>query len=121
MASASAAATPAPDTIAEAVKRYEAHGFVAPFVVRAAGQVQCMACKTVLPPERVRMLAMHRLEGASDPDDEVAVVAIECGQCSKRGTLALSFGPAASAEDKIAFAGMDDRRGGKGTDLPQGM
>jgi hypothetical protein len=55
-------------------------------------------------------LALHRLEGASDPGDEIAVAAVECPACEERGTLALAFGSSAPIEDKLVLSLLDDRR-----------
>jgi hypothetical protein len=43
------------------------------------------------------------LEGASDPDDELAIAAIRCPQCQASGTLVLNYGPSASAADQLVY------------------
>lgn len=99
------------DSLAEALRRYEAHGFRAQFAARPGGNVRCHACHRDSPARWVPLLALHRLEGDSDPEDEVAVAAVACPACGARGILALAFGPAASVEDKLAFSLLDDQRG----------
>ena len=42
---------------------------------------------------------LRRLEGASDPDDMLALAALVCAQCGTRGSLLLNYGPSASPED----------------------
>ena len=37
----------------------------------------------------------RRLEGASDPDDMISVVAVTCPRCGTGGTLVLKYGPTA--------------------------
>ncbi len=114
------AAAPTPDSLAEALTRYEAHGFRGQFIVRAPDVVECLSCKARQAPGRIRMVALHRLEGDTDPSDEVAVAALVCGACSAKGTLVMAFGPESSLEDKMALQGFDDRRGADAT-LPPGL
>ena len=56
------------------------------------------------------MREIRRLEGASDPDDMLAVVALECPVCSMKGTIVLHFGPEASAEELDVLAEFDRNR-----------
>jgi hypothetical protein len=56
------------------------------------------------------MSSLRRMEGASDPGDMMAVVAIECPSCQAQGTLVLGFGPAASAEDSDVLLVLRDFR-----------
>lgn len=93
---------------------YEAKGFTGQFGARGAGQVICFACRATKDAGDVQVLAMHRLEGSSDPADQMVIVAVECPQCHRRGTLSLSYGPEASGEDKLVLKALDDRRGETG-------
>ena len=43
--------------------------------------------------------ALGALEGASDPDDMILVIAASCPVCSTGGTVVLGYGPNASPED----------------------
>jgi hypothetical protein len=56
------------------------------------------------------MHSLRRLEGASDPDDMLAVVALECGVCGVSGTMVLGYGPAASDIDGDVLRALQDRR-----------
>lgn len=49
-----------------------------------------------------------RLEGESDPDDMVLVVAARCPVCHDGGSIVLGFGPAGSAEDAAIVAQVPD-------------
>lgn len=109
-----------PDSLAEALARYERHGFRGQFLVRAPNLVECLACRVRQPPGSFRLVALHRLEGDTDPSDEVVVAALECGACLAKGTLVLAFGPEASLEDQLALKGFEDRRGADAT-LPPGL
>lgn len=98
------------DSLAEVVRHYEGHGFPSQFAARPGGNVRCLSCRRDHPAAWVRLLAMHRLEGESGPQREVAVAAVECPACEERGTLALSCGPAASVEDRLVVALLSDHR-----------
>ena len=98
------------DSLSEVVHRYERHGFPSQFAVRPGGNVRCLAGHRDPPARGVPRRAWHRLEGASEPGDEVAVAAVECPACEERGTLARSFGSVAPIEDKLVLELLDDRR-----------
>ncbi|MCU1393189.1 MAG: hypothetical protein JWM34_1617 [Ilumatobacteraceae bacterium] len=57
------------------------------------------------------MSSLRRLEGASDPSDAMAVVALTCPACNSRGTAVLAYGPAASKEDSDVLVALRDHRG----------
>jgi hypothetical protein len=82
-------------------------GFAGSFVPRAGGALLCTTCRetfqaTELEPEQVR-----RLEGASDPDDEVVVIAAACPRCGAHGSMTLGYGPTASDDDAGVVADLD--------------
>lgn len=54
------------------------------------------------------MHALHRLEGASDPDDMAVVVAVTCPQCSVGSALVLSYGPTASGIEADVLRALPD-------------
>ena len=56
----------------------------------------------------------RRLEGASDPDDMVLVVAATCPSCGARGTIALGYGPEASEVDRDLVAALPNEAPGGG-------
>ena len=45
-----------------------------------------------------------------DPDDMLAVVALECGLCGASGTMVLGYGPASSDSDGDVLRALQDRR-----------
>lgn len=51
-------------------------------------------------------LIEHRLEGASDPDDMVLVVAARCPNCSALGKVVLGYGPSSSDVDSDLVAAL---------------
>ncbi|HUR64231.1 MAG TPA: hypothetical protein VM241_07095 [Candidatus Thermoplasmatota archaeon] len=98
------------ETLQKVLERYNREGFTGQFGSRPGGQLRCFTCNEDLDPAKVALHALHRLEGASDPSDEVAVAALECPRCSARGTVALGYGPLASKEDAIVLKALHDSR-----------
>jgi hypothetical protein len=72
------------------------------------GRVRCLACDRTVPAGDVEVHALYRLEGASEPDEEVAVVAVTCPACSVGSSLVLHYGPMASAEEADVLAALPD-------------
>ena len=74
---------------------------------------------TTVPVGAVAIHSLRRLEGASDPADEVDVAAIEVPECG-RGTVVLRHGLEASPAEAALLAIARDRRGSSGipADMP---
>ena len=69
------------------------------------GRLRCVTCRTEFDAADVDADAVRRLEGASDPDDDVIVVPVVCPGCSTRAVLIAHYGPEASPEDAdVVFA-----------------
>jgi hypothetical protein len=98
-------------TIMEVLAGYADGGFTASFGVTDDARLECVACGTISPADRVPMSSLRRLEGESDPADMVAVVALTCPACGERGTVVLGFGPMASQQDSDVIEGLRDERG----------
>jgi hypothetical protein len=64
-----------------------------------AGTLRCSACGSESAAQRFELLDERRLEGASDPDDMVLIVAARCPVCAAQGAVVLGYGPEASPED----------------------
>jgi len=78
-------------------------GFRASFRATEDGRLACSACGDSTSPEAFDVQVQRRLEGASDPDDELLVLAGACGKCETRGTLVLGFGPTAGPADEAVL------------------
>jgi hypothetical protein len=98
-------------TITEVLEGYAQGGFASSFDVTDSSTLECHECGAESSPSEVSMSSLRRLEGASDPDDMVAVVAITCPACGARGTAVLGFGPTASPEESDVLKGLRDDRG----------
>ncbi len=86
-------------TLTEILATLDAAGFSAQMAARPEGMIQCLACREVSPAAEFELKAMRRTEGASDPDDMLAVVALACPKCGARGTAVLGYGPEADPDD----------------------
>lgn len=98
-------------TLTEVLDAYAAGGFTGSFTAEPEAMVRCETCGVVSPAGKVSMSSLRRLEGASDPSEMMAVVALTCPACGARGTLSLTYGPMASGEDADLLAGLRDERG----------
>ncbi len=74
-------------------------GFEGQFIPLEGAAVECGSCGARIPAADLEIFATRRLEGASDPDDMIAVYAVRCSRCGRGGTLVLGFGPTASETD----------------------
>jgi mono/diheme cytochrome c family protein len=86
-------------SLAELVAAAESDGYTGQMGTRLGGVVHCFTCGSDLPAGELDVDALAREEGASDPGDEAALVAITCPVCHTKGALVLRYGPEASEED----------------------
>ncbi len=102
-------------TLVEVIRRFEADGYTAQMAAEEGGLIRCFACHQDSAASDVHLEVLRRSEGASDPADMVAVAALRCPRCRAMGTVALKYGPEASAEEDEVLRLLDDvdrRRGG---------
>jgi len=98
-------------TLTEVLEHYAGAGFDGSFGVLDGDTVECARCSARLAAGELSMTSLRRLEGASEPDEMMAVVALTCPSCGNRGTLVLGYGPAASGEDSDVLRQLRDARG----------
>lgn len=99
-----------PSTMIELLADLRGQGFERDMYVTADGLVSCGACGHAAAPTDLVLHALRRLEGASDPADEAAVLAVECRVCGGRGTTIVRYGPEASPQDAAVLLAVEDRR-----------
>ena len=97
-------------TLAEVLHHYSEAGFTSGFTAEADGFLRCSSCDAVVDAATVAMHCLRRLEGASDPSEMMAVVALTCPACGQKGTTALTYGSMASAEDADVLTRLRDQR-----------
>jgi hypothetical protein len=93
---------PADETMTDVLAHYAEASFAGDAFASTGGQISCGTCSSCLSPANVAIEGMRRIEGASDPSDMAAVLAIICPVCQTKATLVLKFGPEASV-DEIAI------------------
>ena len=86
-------------SLGEVLATLEAAGFGGQMAARPGGRLLCVSCHQETPAADLPVEALGRTEGASDPDDMLAVVGVTCPHCATKGTAVLGYGPEATAED----------------------
>lgn len=97
-------------TLVDVLAEMAEDGFVENFGVTRDGRIRCSSCGHVEDPADMSMVAIRRLEGASDPDDMVAVLALVCRKCGARGTVVVKYGPGSTEEELAVLAAVEDDR-----------
>src|SRR5262249_30666128 len=102
-------------TLADVIARLEQAGYRSQFAIPResppdAGRISCLVCRTQSHPPDVRVDALLRLEGASEPDEMLAIAALVCPQCGARGSLVVNYGPLGDAQemDPLGDTRVDD-------------
>ena len=62
------------ETLRRVLAELEAEGYRGQFGAREGGVVRCFTCRHEFAPEAASVETLRRLEGASDPDDMIAVL-----------------------------------------------
>jgi len=97
-------------TLTEVLSGYAEAGFNGTFTASEQASIECNSCGKITPASAFQMASLRRLEGASDPDDMISVVAISCPSCGRDGVLVLGYGPNATAEDSDISKALQDSR-----------
>ena len=74
------------------------------------GMLMCRDCDEAIDPSTVVIDRVERLEGDSDPDEEVAVFALSEGPCGRKGTYTVVYGPNVPAADAAIERKLRDAR-----------
>jgi hypothetical protein len=100
------------ETLLDVLSRFSSDGFTGSFAAvdgpSETGRLRCETCHEEFAADAPVVTELRRLEGASDPDDMLAVAALECPRCSTRGSLVLNYGPTATPEDAAVLLGLRD-------------
>jgi hypothetical protein len=91
-------------TLGEIIRTLEAAGFTAQMAARAGAMLLCFNCRTESPAADFDLQAQRRTEGASDPDDMLAIVGLVCPNCGAKGTAVLGYGPESDENDAEVLA-----------------
>lgn len=91
-------------TLTDVLAELEADGFTGQFRAAEDGRVECEGCQVHFDGSDLVPNGFERLEGESDPADMMLVVAGRCPACDGAGTLVLTYGPMAPADDAAVEA-----------------
>lgn len=97
-------------TLSAIIDGFTADGFTEDLFVTQEGMVRCGVCHRDMPPGDLVLEGLRRVEGASDPADMAAVLALACNHCGSRGTVVIRFGPEAGPEDDAVLRAVEDDR-----------
>jgi hypothetical protein len=86
-------------SVVEILRDYAGAGFNGDAFASEYGLILCGSCQSRLAASYVQVYSIRRLEGASDPADNLAVLAIICPVCQSRATMVLKYGPDASPDE----------------------
>jgi hypothetical protein len=98
-------------TLVEVIEGLRAEGYDGTFVVDDDGVVHCRSCGSTVAAGDLLLDGVRRLEGASDPGDMAAVLAVRCPACDRRGAIVARYGPEAGPGDTALLLAIDDHRG----------
>ena len=96
-------------TLSECLAHFEAKGYTGQFGAAEGGMVRCFSCHVDTRPEDVVLEGICRVEGVSDPDDMLAVVAMTCPHCGEKGTATFNYGPEAGPDEAAVLVALHGR------------
>ena len=88
-------------------------GWTGNVTVTEDARIRCPACREELDPAELSVDSLRRMEGTSDPDDMLVVLAVTCGRCNEQGAAVLHYGPAAAPEEAEVLRAVEDHRVGE--------
>ena len=89
-------------TIVGVLQGFRDEGYAGDFFCEPGPALRCRACDHTIPVDQLELDALRRIEGASDPADMAAILALHCPSCEVQGTALVSYGPTANeAEDEL--------------------
>lgn len=97
-------------SLVEVLAYYAHDGFDADAFSAADGMLLCGSCQSLLSPDHIDVHSIRRLEGQSDPSDNIGVIAIVCPVCKAKATAVLKFGPEATPDENAIWQRTNDAR-----------
>jgi hypothetical protein len=74
-----------------------------------SGRLKDLQTGQLYDPEQLRVAAILRFEGDSDPDEQAALLALETGEGRALGTYSVVYGPGTPAEDAAVLERLGPR------------
>ena len=101
-------------TLADVLRSYGDAGFNGQFGITEDGLLRCFTCGVMSRPGDTSLQSLRRMEGASDPSDMLAVLALSCPNCSVHGTVVVHYGPEAEPGESAVLLALNDHRADDG-------
>lgn len=101
---------PTDRTLSGVLEHLKEDGFTGDMFVTPDAMVRCGACHADAEPASLQLHTLRRIEGASDPADEAAVLAVTCPSCGAQGTAIVRYGPEAEPQDDEVLKAVEDLR-----------
>ncbi|MCU0311862.1 MAG: hypothetical protein MUE36_13075 [Acidimicrobiales bacterium] len=98
-------ATPAPETVTDAVAFLAAQGYVEDYTVCPTG-IASSGHDDVHPATEARVDHTFRFEGPTDPGDEAIVLGVTCGAWGEKGVVVAAYGPDADPEEAAVLTAL---------------
>jgi hypothetical protein len=95
-------------TLTDVLAELGAAGWAGNVTVTEEARIRCPGCREELDPAGLTVDSLRRMEGTSDPDDMLVVVAVTCGSCGEKGAAVVHYGPTASPEEAEVLQLLDD-------------
>jgi len=96
------------DTLQHVLAELADDGWDSDIEAQEGGPVRFRACGHTTSAAELEVAVLRRMEGASDPDDMLAVVAASCPHCGTRGVLVAHYGPTADPGDADVLAALPE-------------
>jgi hypothetical protein len=98
MTSRSEAGVPSDNTtLLEVLAEFAEAGYRADAIAEPDAVLRCGVCRHAGAARDWHLDALRKLEGASDPDDTQAILALHCPNCGRGATAVVHLGPDADA------------------------
>ena len=86
-------------SLVDVLSAYSEAGFDGDAFATDGGMILCGSCRSTLSPDHIDVHSIRRLEGTSDPSDNIGILAIICPVCESHATMVLKYGPEASPDE----------------------
>lgn len=99
------------------IKKYQGEGYTTNYLFQEGSLIDSES-KQVYTPEEIFIVAHHRYEGMSDPDDMSILYVIETPD-KKKGTHLIGYGPTADLEEAEFFKDIPKKNYAKNADISE--
>lgn len=95
------------ETLSQAMTRLERAGYTRSVAAADDGLLHCSGCDSVCDPSDMTVDEVVRFEGSTDPGDQAALFALDCG--AHKSLYAVAFGPDTPPNDVVAVRALSGR------------